>query len=437
MISYLSNRLSGRNKTFVINTLYNYASNFLIIGLNLLMIPLFLKVLGKEAFGVWQTVLSVISFASVLNFGLGNGLRNLITKLNFSEKRTDIGIAIGTTFKKGTKIIAFSIIILIPLFLFYFHPENFFANRITPANEIRAGFLIFLVFFLINIVLSMSNSIAYGLHKSYLTGIVQLLNLLICYCTIYILDRCIKVNLIHISFVFGFIQSLSNLFFIIYQNKAFNLNIDFKKKYDLQEISNLSTNFFIVQLLALVYLSIDNFIISSTLGAAQTAEFSIVNKIFFSLIGLYSVLLIHFWNSVTEAFQKNEIQWIFKTVKILFGISLCFFLLSLAISYFQNDIISIWLQNKEFNIKTITFYLFSVYLLLHCINAIFVNLQNGLGFIKIQIYSSILSLTIYGLGCYFIDMKSYGYNVIILLKIVTMLISLLMNSLVILKLKKR
>lgn len=437
MISYFKKNISGRNLIFFRNTFYNYISNGLIIGLNLLMIPLFLKVLGKEAFGVWQTILSIISFASVLNLGLGNGLRNLITKLIVNDKRKDIGNAIGSTFIKTSKIVLMSLVILLPLAYFFLKPEKLFLNRTISIQEINISFFIFLFFFLMNIVLSLSNSIAYGLQKSYLTGIIQFVNLLICFCSIYVLDRYIAINLIHISFIFGFVQSLSYLFFLFYQNRYFELKIDFKKKYDLKETSKLSLNFFIVQLLALIYLSIDNFVISSTLGATQTAEFSVVNKIFFSLIGLFSVLLIHFWNSVTEAYLKNEIKWIFKTIKILYLISFCFFLGGLFISFFSENILSFWLNTNDFNISTKTFYMFSIYMFLHCINAIYVNLQNGLGFLRIQIYSITLSLVLYGLGCYLIDIKSYGYNVIVLLKILSMGLSVIINSFILLKLKNK
>mgnify|MGYP000459628196 CR=1 FL=1 len=46
---------------------------------------------------------------------------------------------------------------------------------------------------------------------------------------------------------------------------------------------------------------------------------------------------------------------------------------------------------------------------------IFVNLQNGVGFLKIQIFSTIIALVLYGLGCYIIDIKENGYNVIVCL----------------------
>jgi hypothetical protein len=79
--------------------------------------------------------------------------------------------------------------------------------------------------------------------------------------------------------------------------------------------------------------------------------------------------------------------------------------------------------------------LFSIYLLFHCINAIFLNLQNGLGILKTQILTAFLALFFYCVACYFIDLKYYGYNAIIIIKIVVIGLSMIANSVILKKLK--
>lgn len=426
---------SEKNLLFFKNSFFNYITTSLTIVINLFLIPLMLSVLGKESFGIWQTILSIISLVSLLNFGLGNGLRNLITKLKVQNSE-NIGDAIGATIKKISKIIFFTALVLIPTVYFFIRPDSLFINSHVLESEIKYSILVFLCFFLLNIILSLSNSVAYGLHKSYLTGVMQLSYLTICYALIIILGHFYVLNLINISFIFGLTQSVIYFVFLFYQNYKFKLNINFNNNYDLKETSSLSFNFFIAQALALVFLSVDNFVISSTLGPNDTAEFSVVNKIYFTLISLFSVLLIHFWNSVTEAFEKKEMQWIYSTIKILLAITTIVFIAGLIIAFFQESILNLWLGTNVFHITSLTFYLFSIYTLFHCVNAVFVNIQNGLGFLKIQIFSTFLSLMLYGMGCYFIDIKHYGYNSIIALKLSVMALSAIINASVLLKLKK-
>lgn len=433
----LLNRLNmtGRSLSFFRNTFFNYINVGLIIGINFLLVPLLIDVLGKEGFGIWQTMLSVISFAGLLNFGMGNGLRNLITKLITKNQKDLIGPAIGTTILKMGKIIIFFTFLLFPLAYFYFEPEVVFKGISTSVEEIRWSFFIFLFFFLFNIILNLSNSIAFGFQNSYISGLTQLIFLAICYLTIYISTKFTAITLIHVSLIFGATQSLSYAFFFLYQKRKHNLVIDYQKKFDLRETSRLSFKFFIVQLLAMLFLSLDNFIISFTLGPNETSEFSIINKIFFTLISLFSVLLIHFWNSVTDAFETKEIKWIIGMMKKLFLVAFGFLIISLGISFYQKNILEFWLGNPTFEITDLSFYLFSIYTFIHCTNAIFINLQNGLGFLKLQITSAFLMILIYLTGVYFFSLQDYGYNVLIVIKIVAISLALIVNSMVIIKLK--
>mgnify|MGYP000380312218 CR=1 FL=1 len=428
---------SSKTKVFLLNTYYNFIFVGLKMVLNLLMVPLLLTYIKEERYGIWQTTLSLVSFITVLNFGYPNGLRNLITKIliNTSSKNI-IGEAIGATYLKVGKITVLISIIIIPIIYFFVDPNFLFFETPIPSKEITYSLILFTSFYLINNVLILSDSIAFGYQKSYLTSFFQFIYFLLCYILIYFIGKKVNLNLIHISIIFGATQSVSYLLFIFYEKRRFNINIKFNSKFSLSETNKLSFHFFLAHLLAIIFLAIDNFIISSTLGAEETTKFSIVNRIFFTLVTFFSILLIHFWNSVTDAFEKKEFLWILKTVRVLYAISFGLFFIGLAISFFQKDIINIWLENNNLALESLTFYLFSIYILFHCLNAIFLNLQNGLGFLKIQIYTTTLALLLYTIGCYFIDIKLHGYNIIIILKIIVMAISTLLNSFILKKIKK-
>ena len=429
-----TNNKSDRSNIFFTNTFFNFLFIGLKIGVNLLIVPLLLTYLEGERYGIWQTIISIVSFVAVFNFGYPNGLRNLITRLLLSSSKINIGNVIGATYVKVSKLTLLTAIFIIPLIYFFLKPKNLFLETPIPSNEITYSLLIFIFFSLLNNILSLSDSIAFGYQKSYLTSFFQVCHLLMCYLIIYLIGK--HLNLIYISLIFGATRSLGYVFFIIYQNQKFKININFNSNFLSNDINKVSFHFFLAHLLALFFLAIDNFIISSALGAEETTKFSIVNKIFFTLITFFSILLIHFWNSVTEAYEKKEFTWILKIIKVLYLISIVFFVMGLIISFYQKQIISFWLGENILELESLTFYLFSIYVFLHCINAIFQNLQNGLGMLKIQIYTSLFALSIYALGCYLIDIKLYGYNSIIMLKIGVMFLSVILNSLILKRIKE-
>ncbi len=114
------NKKSNRSKNFLLNTSYNVFFVGAKLGLSLLLIPLVLNTIGKERFGIWQTILSFIAFLSVLKFGYPNSLRNLITKLISNSSENEVNKAIGATYVKLIKISALICIILLPLIYFFF-----------------------------------------------------------------------------------------------------------------------------------------------------------------------------------------------------------------------------------------------------------------------------------------------------------------------------
>lgn len=412
-IEFLKNK---QDFNFYINTFLNLFLKVFSIGANFLLVPILINTVGKEGYGVWQTILSFISWASILNFGFGNGLRNSIAKLYITKNYKKIGEITSSTIVICFKIILGAFILFVPVFYYFFDPNMLFINNLINENEIKISFIIFFCFFLLNIILGLSTSVAFGLQRSYLTGLVNSLYLLLSLLVIFILKYFIDLNLIHLSFIFGGIQSLVFLGLFIWENIKFKLNIKFKKSVEISDITRLSGKFFIVQLLSVIYLTIDNFVISSKLGASITAEYSVVNRIFFSIINVYSIFLIQFWNSVTEAFEKQNFFWIKRKVRVLIGLAFSVFIICLILSFNSSFIIKVWLGDSIGNIPKSIFYLFSLYTLFHCINAIFINIQNGIGLLRFQVYSILVSLSVYVLGLFIFNIVELGFQLVIILK---------------------
>ena len=68
------------NKNIALGLVYKPLSMIL----SYLYIPVVLAYLGDEKYGVWATVLSVLSWISLFDIGIGNGLRNKLAE-NFKD----------------------------------------------------------------------------------------------------------------------------------------------------------------------------------------------------------------------------------------------------------------------------------------------------------------------------------------------------------------
>ncbi|RIW11645.1 hypothetical protein D0X99_20300, partial [Algoriphagus lacus] len=99
-------------------------------------------------------------------------------------------------------------------------------------------------------------------------------------------------------------------------------------------------------------------------------------------------------------------------------------------------VMKLWLNEQYIFIPSISFFLFSFYTLLHCINAILINVQNGLGQLNTQIYSITLGIVVYSIGCIIPEGGIVDYNYLIILKIIGTFLGIILNSKVLIQFLK-
>ena len=165
------------------------------------------------------------------------------------------------------------------------------------------------------------------------------------------------------------------------------------KKEHLKDISNLGFKFFIVQIASLVLFSSDNFIIIKLFGPEDVVKYNLAFK-YFSIVTMgYTILLTPFWSSFTEAYIKKDFIWIRRTISTVQKIWILV-PISLLIMIFISD----WFYNfwigKNTDIPLSLSLSMALFVLMMTFNMIYVNFINGVGKIKLQLYTSIITMII-------------------------------------------
>lgn len=164
-----------RNKILKVNTTINFTNKFLSLCINYMLIPLTISYLNQELYGVWITLLSILSWFSFSDIGIGNGLRNKLTECLSKDDNENARKYISTAY------ITMTIIVLI-LYVFSLIIIPFLNwNKVFNINSIRRIELIELVFvtitfFLVNFDLSIINQIFYAFQKSMYVGFIQVIS---------------------------------------------------------------------------------------------------------------------------------------------------------------------------------------------------------------------------------------------------------------------
>lgn len=357
------------------------------ILISLALVPLTIKYLGNTSYGLWATILSIISWINYFDIGIGNGLRNHlareITVKNYKESREYIMTAYGS--------VAFiSIIILLALtILFKVSNWNSIFNIESYTNQ--ELFLIMLVnlgFIAMNFVLKIVATIYYSLQKSSTVGLIQILNQLFNLIGIYSLYKIeYAQSLLGISVAYGLSMVLSNIIFtLILFIKNKELIPKFKDfKYDkVKSLSGLGIKFFIIQIASMIIFTTDNMIITKLLGPQEVTPYNVTFKVFSIVIMLHSIIITPLWSAITKAYAEKDIEWLKRVLKKLNQMNILIIIAIVIINLLFSFLIKIWI-GEEVLIPKLMVYMFSLYTILSIFCNNYAYYFNGLGEIDFQL----------------------------------------------------
>lgn len=393
---------------------------------NFALIPLIINYLGTENYGIWLTISSFVTWFSFFDLGLGNGLRNKLTEAlaenNFLKARSYVSIAY------------ISVASISVVFLFLFFTLNFFIdwsilfsikkNLNNVMLIIASSFCVQLVFKLIAIIYlaNQNHSIQVKIH------FVEQVLLLI---SVWIMTNYISASLLKFVFVFSFIPILILIFLnaIGFAGKYKFLTPSFKH-WDfshLKNIMSLGVNFFLIQLSGIILFSTDNFIITKLFSPEEVVPYNIAFK-YYSIITMVFTLIVNpYWSSFTEAFKKNDLKWIKKSINNLLKFWLILPFLLIIMIFFSELFFKFWVGNQVFVEFSLSISM-AIYTLIFSLNMIFVFFLNGIGKIKIQLLISVLSLFInIPLSVFLAKNCNLGTSGVILATTVSILISAIVS----------
>lgn len=384
------------------------------ILLSLLFTRYNIAYLGVSLYGLWLTIASVTSWANLGNLGIGNGLRNELAKAiaqNDAEKQRNL---IWTAVSLLTKL---SLLIFVILSIVC---EILFATDIINAS-LRVPMYITNTFFCISFILGVSRSVAFSYQLSWLTTFSQTLVIIFNLIAVLIL-MCFSItpNLVIYAILMGVGSILGNFLIIFKLCNIMNehLHGSFRGCYIPQHrnaILNVGIQFFVLQICCVVLYSTDNVIINKLFDSVQVTKYSVIHSVYYTGEGLFAIFLVSLWSAVTYAAEKGEFVWVKKEVHNLLKIWMVYVLGVAIVSILFNWIVKIWLGASAMYYEPSLVAMFAIYTILTQFGAIYVNVTNGLGRIRLQMVCSIVgAIANIPLSVFFVSTCQMGLKGVIL-----------------------
>ncbi|MDP4276311.1 MAG: MATE family efflux transporter [Bacteroidota bacterium] len=391
--------ISGSDRTAIVkkNILGSLAIKGLSILASLVLVPITIKLLNQEKYGIWMTIFSIVSWFNMMDLGIGNGFRN-----KFAE-----ALAIGNkllakeymqTFYSAMAVIACCLFVLYSIihpFLNWRHILN-----LPSLFDENINLIVWSVFALLFVQLYIKNisTILLSLQKTTTSNLLSLLGNIGALLLIFILQRLRLVSLFSIALAFMIAPILVFLISTVivfngqlkeYKPKLVALP---KKKY-LDDLIVLGLKFFFIQLTTIVLFSSSNILITQLYGPAEVTPYNVAFRLFSSVQVVFTIIVTPFWSAFTEANAQNDYGWIQKAIHKLFTVWGLFSIGIILLWGLSPYLFKIWV-GSDICIPIGLSLQFAFFVIISTLSSIYSFYLGGIGKLSMSLYGAIFQFII-------------------------------------------
>lgn len=403
------------------NIIYSSLFRGLSMVIGLWMVPLSLGYLNPTKYGIWLTMTSIIVWFNFFDIGLGNGLRNRLGESLAKNDPVKARGYVSTTYAILTIIVVlvFLVFLVLNRFIDWYRilnvPETF-------DEDLGLLMMIIFFFFCLRFIFGLILTILNADQRLGLSGFVDLLTNIVSFVGVYIISKGFHESLVwlgsFLSFAPAFVLLVASLWLLNTDYKSISPSIKHVNFAHTRSLTELSFQFFLLQIIVLLVFFSNNIIISQLLNPAKVSEFNIVHK-YFNIITTISVLILNpYWSAANEAYHKNDFGWLDKSARHLVRMWVAIAVLTLIMVFLSPYAYRYWVKDAV-QISMRSSLLMGVYVALFAWHNTFVYMINGIGKIRLQILIYIfVGLACVPLSYFFIKVLGMGIDGSILAMIV-------------------
>jgi O-antigen/teichoic acid export membrane protein len=373
------------------NVLLSFIFKGISIGISLLLVPLTLNYLDKERYGLWLTLSSIIGWFSLFDIGLGNGLRNKFAEAIAKKDDVLARTYVSTTFALLTVIIipVCAVFAVLNAFLDWSKILN---SNIEGNNLLVILAFIVFVFFGLQFIFKLTTTVLLADQKSAFVELIQMTGQLLCLVVIIILLRIGKRSLLFLGLTLSGcpIVVLITAYFFVFTGRyrQYSPSIKYIDLKQSKKLMGLGFAFFAIQVCSLIVYSSSNIIIARFFSPSEVVVYNIAFKYFSIITVFFNIVMIPFWSAFTEAYVKQDINWIKNMTRKLILLWLIFCLGTLIMVMMSNIIYKVWIGNAIRIPIQVTVFM-AIYVCIANWNTIFYTFNSSVSRVYLQIWLSL------------------------------------------------
>lgn len=310
-------KIDGNSRAVLRNTLLAFLIKGGALGISLLTTPAFLRYFSDQTvLGVWYTLLSMLMWFLNFDLGIGNGLRNQLTR-DFTKQDYE---AAGKTLSSGLFANGMVTIVLTVVGMVWIHSLNWnrvfrIADTVIPGGTLRLCAMIVFVGIMLRFFLSAVSAVFYALQLSSVNNLLAL-----CVSVLQLLlvslakPQSPEQGLLLLSTGYALLSNLPVCMagILLFSGKLRSCRPTIKaiETSGMRSVMGIGSVFFVCQIAYMVLTNTNEFLISYYFGPLYTAQYALYDKLTGLIAMMASLLLTPIWSAVTKAMAERNYRWV-------------------------------------------------------------------------------------------------------------------------------
>jgi O-antigen/teichoic acid export membrane protein len=274
-------------------------------------VPLVLRYLGAERYGIWSTVMSVAAWATLSDMGIGYGLRCKLTEALARNDDAGAGAYVSSAYT------ALGVLALAAFALFlpasgHLDWQRLFNTTHADAARLRSFAVLSAFFVLAGMWSGLVNQVLNALQRSSAVVFGQMLSNLLCLAFVFALLRTEGPSLPRMAAAYGAALLASHLGLSAWcygQRRALAPRARIEPA-RLRALVRLGLQFLVLELGYMMTVSTDKILITQLFGPEAVAPYDLVFKLFSAVTLAHALTTMPLWSSYGDAYHRGDHGWI-------------------------------------------------------------------------------------------------------------------------------
>ncbi|MBO7114507.1 MAG: MATE family efflux transporter [Bacteroidaceae bacterium] len=379
----------------------NILASFIIKGWSavivFLMTPVTLKCLGEYSNGVWLTISSVMLWIDNLDIGLGNGLRNRLSIYMAHGDTKHARSLISSTFAMLTYIIIPAMFIMIAL-VWLCNTYSLFNVDPSIIDNLDSVLTVTVILVCSTFIFKLIGNFYMGMQLPAVSNMLVATGQTLAYVGTLILYYSGSHSLIHIALVNTAAPLVTYLIAypvtFWYKFPQLRPSVKLIDIQEAKEVMSMGVQFFAIQISSVVLFMTSNLLISKLFDPSMVTPYGIAYRYFSIPLVAFTVICMPFWNATTDAYERNDMEWIrratkklrFMTIGILIGM-----ILMVAVS---GIVYPIWIGTESEVDLSMTIGM-AVYIFILIYSMRYSYFINGIGKLRVQLIFTVSAAIVF------------------------------------------